>query len=85
MHRSWKRGLQVGGLLFVGLLVTAVAYVGPRFIVGILRYDTRHEGTLRVGDRAPDVELRALDGTSRVRLLAGRSGRPRVLIFGSFT
>lgn len=85
MRKSWKRGLLAGGLLVLGLVLTALAYIGPRFILGILRYDTRREGTLRPGDRAPDVELRALDGSSRVNLLAGRGGRPLVLIFGSFT
>lgn len=85
MRRSWKRGLQVSGLLLLGLLATAVAYIGPRFLLGILRYDSRRVGTLRPGDLAPDVELRALDGSSRVSLLAGRRARPLVLIFGSFT
>jgi hypothetical protein len=85
MRRSWKRGLWIGGLLLLAIVGTAVAYIGPRFLLGILRYDSRHEGTLRPGDRAPDVELWALDGRSRVRLLDGAGGRPRVLIFGSFT
>lgn len=62
-----------------------ITCIGPRFLLGILRYDTRHEGTLRVGERAPEVELRVLDGTARVELLVGLRSRPRVLIFGRFT
>jgi peroxiredoxin len=42
-------------------------------------------GNLKVGDRAPDVRLVALDGTTRFHLRERVSGRPLVLIFGSFT
>ena len=58
---------------------------GPSMLFGMLRYDEREEGTLRVGDLAPDVELTALDGTTRVGLLADRGDKPLVLVFGSFT
>jgi len=65
----------------------AVTYMigGPRNLIGMLRYDQREEGTLKVGDRAPDVGLIALDGTTPVRLSDKLGGRPTVLIFGSFT
>lgn len=62
-----------------------LAWVGPRNVIGLLRYDTRREGDLKVGERAPPVELVALDGTTRVKLGERREGRPLVLIFGSFT
>ena len=52
---------------------------------GMLRYDQRSEGHLQVGDRAPDVTLLALDGTSRVRLHERMGARPLVLVFGSYT
>lgn len=84
MRKTWKRGLQISGLLVLLSIAGAVTYIGPRFILGILRYDTRREGTLRVGDRAPDVALRALDG-SQVQLLPEPRSRPLVMIFGSFT
>lgn len=58
---------------------------GPGMLIGMMLYDEREEGTLQVGDLAPDLELTALDGTSRVGLLADRGDRPLVLIFGSFT
>ena len=38
---------------------------GPRNLIGMLRYDQRREGDLKVGDRAPDVTLLALDGKTR--------------------
>ena len=73
------------GLLVVGVVVAGVAIVGgPRNAMGMLRYDSRAEGSFRVGDRAPDVELLSLDGS--VAHLRDRFGaRPTVLIFGSFT
>ena len=57
---------------------------GPRNAWGRLRYDQREEGTLKVGDAAPDVTLVALDGAP-VRLHQRLGTRPAVLIFGSYT
>jgi len=51
----------------------------------MLRYDSRRQGKLEVGDRAPDVSLVSLDGKSPVSLLGGKRDRPLVLVFGSFT
>jgi hypothetical protein len=76
--------LVAAGLILVGAAV-AVQQIGLRNIVGMLRYDQRREGALKVGDKAPDVVLRGLDGTGEVRLLDGLRGRPLVLIFGSYT
>jgi hypothetical protein len=58
---------------------------GPRNLIGMLRYDQREEGTLKVGDKAPDVTLISLDGTTPVRLASEIGGKPTVLVFGSFT
>jgi hypothetical protein len=76
--------LLVLGLAILGVAGYMVAKIGPKNVVGLLRYDQRHAGRLRVGDRAPDVTVTALDGTPR-RLLAGSGGRPVVLVFGSYT
>jgi hypothetical protein len=65
-------------------MLAAVGFIGPRNIVGMLRYDIRSEGALKAGDRAPDVELVALDGT-RIHLKERFGEKPMVLIFGSFT
>jgi hypothetical protein len=76
------------GLGAVGLLaLCGFTYMvgGPRNLIGMLRYDQRQEGTLKVGDRAPDVGLLALDGATLVRLADRLAGKPTVLIFGSFT
>ena len=79
-----KRILWVVGLAVLAAAAFLVIRIGPRNVVGLLRYDQRHEGTLRVGDAAPDVTLTALDG-SRHPLLEGSAGRPTVLVFGSYT
>ncbi len=81
-------GLALGlGLVLVGLL--AAVFIGPRNVIGMLRYDTRRQGALRVGDRAPDVELvvpqELADSAPRVHLRDRLKGRPLVLVFGSFT
>jgi hypothetical protein len=86
-----RRALRIlGGVLGLAALaaVASAAYMmyrmGPRDFFGMLRYDQREEGALRVGDAAPDVNVRALDG-SQARLRDRFGGRPVVLIFGSYT
>jgi hypothetical protein len=72
-------------VLVAGAVAVVVAKMGPRNVIGMLRYDQRQEGKLKVGDRAPDVSLVALDGQSPVRLGEAIGNRPLVLVFGSFT
>ena len=74
----------VGALVLVAGTFICIK-IGPRNVIGMLRYDQREEGTLKVGDRAPDVSLIALDGTSRVKLGDSIGQQPLVLVFGSFT
>lgn len=62
-----------------------VAFIGPRNVIGMIRYDKRQEGRLKVGDRAPDVTLVGLDGKSNVRIADRIGARPLVLVFGSYT
>jgi hypothetical protein len=85
--KLWKKLLlSAGGLVLLAAAGFTYMVGGPRNLIGMLRYDQRQEGSLRVGDRAPDVGLLELDGNTPVRLserLGG--GKPTVLIFGSFT
>ncbi len=81
----WKKILLVAGLLVFGVVAYGVISFGPRNIVGMLRYDQRKEGALRMGDQAPDVTLLALDGKTPVDLKEKVGGKPLVLVFGSFT
>jgi len=46
------------------------------------KYDA---GAPRVGDSAPDFELRDIQGKDPIRLSSFRDDKPVVLIFGSFT
>ena len=82
----WKK-IALGLGIVVALALGAVTFMigGPRNLIGMLRYDQRQEGTLKVGDRAPDVARLALDGKTPVRLSERIGGMPTVLIFGSFT
>jgi hypothetical protein len=43
------------------------------------------EGSLKVGDAAPDFSLETYDRKSRVRLSAFKGKKPVVLVFGSYT
>lgn len=80
----WKKVLLVLAALVVVAGGVIVAQIGPRNVVGMIRYDQRRDGALRVGDRAPAAMLVALDGSSR-RPMFELAGKPTVLIFGSFT
>ena len=84
--KLWKKiGMGLGVVALLALCGFTYMVGGPRNLIGMLRYDQRQEGTLRVGDRAPDVALLALDGSTPVRLSERIGGKPTVLIFGSFT
>jgi hypothetical protein len=79
-----KKGLLVLGgvvLLAVGVIV---AKIGPRNVIGMIRYDQRRDGDLKVGDRAPEALLVSLDGRRDTPLLGART-KPLILVFGSFT
>ena len=77
----------LGVAILAALAAAGFTYMvgGPRNVIGMLRYDQRQEGKLKVGDRAPDVAMLALDGKKPVRLSESFGGKPTVLIFGSFT
>ena len=84
--RLWKKVLIGAGVLVI-LAAGGFTWMvgGPRNVIGMLRYDQRQEGALKVGDRAPDGAMLALDGKTPVRLSDSFGGQPTVLIFGSFT
>lgn len=80
-----RRVLLAGALVAVVGLVVMAWQIGPRNIIGMLRYDRRREGKLKVGDTAPDVVLAKLDGSGEARLSEFIGGKPLVIVFGSFT
>ena len=81
---SMKRMLLVLAALIVVAAVAMIVKIGPRNLTGMLFYDQRREGDLKVGDRAPEAKLVALDGRTTLPLLNTRE-KPTVVVFGSFT
>lgn len=80
-----KKVIVAIAVLLVAAFAVGVGMIGPRNVIGMLRYDQREDGRLKVGDTAPDVTLVAL-AEGRQEKLATRIGtKPLVLIFGSFT
>lgn len=85
----WWKWTAVALILILTAGYGALSYFigGPRDVYGFLRYalPVWHQGNLRVGNAAPDVELVSLDGQSRFALHDRIGRRPLVLIFGSYT
>ncbi len=77
----------------VGALVLVVAGLGgwgyfeamKRAWIRINEYDIRTEGSLQVGDLAPDVELLTTEGGETRRISELYADKPLVLTFGSYT
>jgi hypothetical protein len=80
-----KRALLAVGILVLTAVAIGIARIGPSNVIGMLRYDTRKEGTVRVGSTAPDVRLHGLKAGEMVRIAEHVGARPLVLVFGSFT
>jgi len=80
-----KKILMIAGGVIVLAAAVLITWIGPRNVIGMLRYDQRRDGDLKVGDRAPDAMLVSLDGRGRQQLLASAGSKPLVLVFGSFT
>jgi len=81
----WRVAIGVAVLVLL-LGAGLVMWVGPRNLIGYWKYGGQaREGTLRVGDVAPDVTLTSLDGSTSQRLGEWIGQRPVVLVFGSFT
>jgi hypothetical protein len=84
--RLWKKiAIGVGAVALLALGGFTYMVGGPRNLIGMIRYDQREEGRLKVGDKAPDVTLLELDGRTPVKLSERLGGKPTVLVFGSFT
>ena len=68
-----------------GLLVSAAAAQTERQRPGRGADDMPRQGTLRVGDLAPDFTLKMKEGNRDVKLSSFKGRRPVVLVFGSYT
>ncbi len=68
------------------ILMVAIVWIRPRNLIGWWRFGTQaRQGTLQVGDPAPDVPLVELDGVTSRSLREWIEARPLILVFGSFT
>ena len=74
-----NRGLVVVSAILLGMLTSLPSFAqrGAR--------DRPREGNLKVGDAAPDFDLKRLDAKGTVKLSSFKGKQPVVLIFGSYT
>lgn len=79
--------VSVGGLLVLAYVGLSILAGGPKDAIEMMRFALphMHRGSLKVGDGAPDVPLVALDGATLFHIRERNTGRPLVLVFGSFT
>jgi hypothetical protein len=93
MNQNRRRRILKWTAISLGLLL-AIAYGflsmvagSPKNVYGLVRYalPNMHRGDLRVGDRARDAKLYALDGVTNFHLRERIGAKPLVLIFGSYT
>ena len=84
LKKRWVRAtLVVVGVLLLGGLGYYEAL--KRAWIRYNQYDIRSEGSLAVGDLAPDLELEAVDGSGPKKISDFYRQKPLVLIFGSYT
>lgn len=84
MLRKWI--IAVGSVV----LIAAVGFFGywkalEHDLIRYNEYDIRTEGSLQVGDLAPDLELQSVDGSGTRHLSDFWRDKPLVLVFGSYT
>jgi len=79
--------ISLGALLVIAFVGLSVMAGGPRDALYMVRYALphMHRGNLKVGDSAPDAKLFALSGAETFRIRERSTGKPLVLVFGSFT
>jgi hypothetical protein len=83
----WLTGI-LAVLLIAGFVMLSFMAGGPKDALYMLRYALphMHRGKLRPGDNAPDPRLLALNGKEYFHLRERTgSGRPLMVVFGSYT
>jgi hypothetical protein len=83
--KIFARVVLVAAVLLAAGVSVAVLRIGPRNVLGMIRYDHRKQGDLRPGVAAPDVTLVSLDGKTPLRVSERIGGKPLILVFGSYT
>ena len=82
-----RRWLKVAGAVIVIAAIGAWGYYEAmkRAWIRYNEYDIRSEGSLAVGDLAPDLELASADGSGPKKISDLYREKPLVLVFGSYT
>ena len=82
-----KKWICVGAVALIVLGLGAWGYfeAAKRAWIRINEYDIRTEGSLQVGDLAPDVELLTTERGETRRISELYAEKPLVLTFGSYT
>ena len=80
-------GITIGVLLIIAFGFLSKMAGSPRDAYYMVRYafPHMHRGNLKPGDSAPDAKLFALNGSETFHIRERNSGKPLVLVFGSFT
>jgi hypothetical protein len=80
-------GITLGALAVLAFIGLSMMAGGPKDALYMVRYALphMHRGNLKVGDAAPDARLAALNGSDHFHIRERVSGKPLVLVFGSFT
>ncbi len=84
----WKKPLLIVLGLVIGLGIPGYFVVRHAITHAWIRYgeyDIRTEGTLKVGDLAPNLTLQRADGEGSLSLAEAYAVHPLVLVFGSYT
>jgi hypothetical protein len=81
----------VKALAIVGVFALGAVALGGAYYLAVRqgwlrynKYDRREQGTIRLGDHAPDLALAGYDGAT-VHLATLWAEKPLVLVFGSCT
>ncbi len=82
-----KKWICVGAVVLIVLALGGWGYfeATKRAWIRINEYDIRTEGSLQVGDLAPDVELLTTERGETRRISELYAEKPLVLTFGSYT
>ena len=84
MKKRWVK-IALGAVAIAALGAWGYYEALKRAWIRYNEYDIRSDGSLSVGDLAPDLELAAADGSGLKRISDFYREEPLVLVFGSYT
>jgi len=84
MKKKWLK-IAATGIAVAGLGAFCYYEAMKRAWIRYNEYDIRSEGSLTVGDLAPDLELATADGSGPKKISDLYREKPLVLVFGSYT